>query len=278
MRNNGGFGSIGVAGLGLIGGSLAKAFHGLGIKTYGFDGDVSAVKACGLSGVFEGVTDEFGIFAGFPLDLVYICLPVNASLQFIKTLGEAGLKIPVTDGASTKASIMAAAEKAGLDFCGGHPLRGKETSGFKNSEANLFKGARHILTPGKNAALAGRLKELHEAIGMKASFMEAGEHDKVLAAVSHLPHIAAFCLMDMVESSIPEAFEFIGGGFRDFTRIAASDPLMWADIFTDNASALLESVDKFRMTVEKWRSLVEAGDHAALKENILKVSDLRRTL
>lgn len=267
-----------MAGLGLIGGSLAKSFNMIGIKTYGFDGDVSVVKAGGLSGVFEGVTDEFDCFIGFPLDLIYICLPVNASLSFIKALGGAGVKIPVTDGASTKKTVMAAADDAGLDFCGGHSLKGKETSGFKNSEAGLFNGARHILIPGKNPELTDRLQTLHEAIGMNISFMDADEHDRVLAAVSHLPHVAAFCLMDMVSGSIPQAFEFIGGGFRDFTRIAASDPLMWADIFTDNAEALLESADKFRMTIEKWCSLIKSGDHAALKENILKVSNLRRTL
>ena len=278
MQNKHGFSSIGIAGLGLIGGSLAKAFCGAGIQVYGFDIDVQTVKDCAISGVFEGVTDEFDAFAEFPVELIYICLPVKASIEFIKKLGKKGCLIPVTDAASTKVSVMEAAEEAGLDFCGGHPIRGKETSGFANSEAGLFIGARHLLTPAKNIELANRLKYLHESIGMQVSIMDGAEHDTVFALVSHFPHLAAFCLIDTVQSGCPDAFKYIGGGFRDFTRIAASDPVMWADIFKDNSASLLKTIDDFEKTIQKWRSLVEKGDYALLKENILKVSDLRRTL
>lgn len=278
MQNNHGFSSIGIAGLGLIGGSLAKAFNLLGIKIYGFDIDVETVKACALSEVFEGVTDDFDAFTEFPSELIYICLPVKASEEFINKLGKKGCNVPVTDAASTKQSIIEAAERVGLDFCGGHPIRGKETSGFANSEAELFNGARHLLVPCGNMALAERLKTLHQAIGMEVSFMEAAGHDTVFALVSHFPHLAAFCLIDMVKEGCPDAFEYIGGGFRDFTRIAASDPIMWADIFQDNSSALLKSIDDFKNTIEKWRSLVEKKDYTLLKENIMKVSNLRRTL
>lgn len=277
-NNSGGFRNIGVAGVGLIGGSFAKTFAANGINVYGYDINRVVLEQVALSNVFKGVTDEISVFLRFPMDLIYISLPVHASLLFIKTLGEHGVKTPVTDSGSSKVSVMKTAFEEGLNFCGGHPIKGKETSGFENSENDLFKNAKHILTPGKDLALAENLKKLHSAIGMKVSFMDPETHDNIFALVSHLPHLASFCLMDTVSEGCEEAFSFAGGGFRDFTRIAASDPTMWADIFNDNKDCLLKNITAFEKSIIKWKKLIETGNYKELKQNIETVSNIRRQL
>lgn len=278
MPANVGFKNIGIAGLGLIGGSFAKAFSANGINVYGYDTSLPTIEKGAFSGIFQGITDDFNIFIKFPLDLVYICLPVQAALIFIEKLGLSNIKIPVTDASSTKKSVSFAAQNAKLDFCGGHPIKGKETSGFENSEASLFQNAKHILTPGENEELANALRILHESIGMRVFIMDADSHDDILGLVSHLPHLASFCLMDTVAEKRSEAFNFAGGGFMDFTRIAASDPVMWADIFTDNKNSLLNCVSALEKSVKKWKNLIENDDYEKLKQNIQTVSNIRRLL
>lgn len=278
MPSKAGFKNIGVAGVGLIGGSFAKAFAKNGHNVYGYDIYAPTVEKAALSGVFKGITDEEAAFLSFPLDLIYICMPVEATINFISLLGKNNIKTPVTDAASTKSSVVAAAAEAGLNFCGGHPIRGKETSGFENSESGLFENARHILTPEAGGELAEKLKILHEKIHMRVSVMEAKLHDDVFALVSHLPHLTSFCLMDTVSAKREEAFAFAGAGFLDFTRIAASDPVMWADIFIDNKDLLLQSAQALEKSLETWKNLIKTGNHQALKENIEKVSNIRRLL
>lgn len=278
MPANRDFKNIGIAGLGLIGGSFAKAFSANGLNVYGYDTNLPTIEQGAFSGIFEGITNEFDIFIKFPLDLIYICLPVNVALVFIDKLGSANIKIPVTDASSTKKSVCIAAKKANLNFCGGHPIRGKETSGFENSETNLFQNAKHILTPDKNDTLSGVLRLLHESIGMRVFIMDADSHDDIMGLVSHLPHLASFCLMDAVAEKRSEAFNFAGGGFMDFTRIAASDPTMWADIFTDNKNSLLNCISALEKSVKKWKNLIENDDYEKLKQNIQTVSNIRRLL
>ena len=278
MQNKHPFKKIGIVGLGLIGGSLAKAFNNTGITIYGYDISVETLKECGVSGIFESVTDDFDTFINYPLDLIYITLPINASLEFIGKLGKEGVGIPTTDGASTKVSIIKAASEARLNFCGGHPIKGKETSGFKNSDKDLFNGATHILVPTFNLELASQLKVLHESIKMNITFMEPDIHDEVFGLVSHFPHLGAFTLMDLVQNECPDAFEFSGGGFKDFTRIAASDPVMWADIFIDNKDAMINIIDEYIKTINNWRDLIEKKDDIKLKEKILAISNLRKNL
>lgn len=272
------FQNIGIAGVGLIGGSLAKTFAANGINVYGYDSSPATLERAAMSDIFQGVTDEISAFTQFPMDLIYVCLPVGASLEFIKTLGKAGVQSPVTDGGSSKVSVMKAAFDAGINFCGGHPIKGKETSGFENSEKDFFKNARHILTPGKDCDLTDKLEELHTSIGMKVSLMDAETHDNIFALVSHLPHLASFCLMDTVSERCEEAFAFAGGGFKDFTRIAASDPVMWADIFNDNKDYLLKNIEAFEKSIQKWKNLIKIDNYEELRQNIETVSKIRRQL
>lgn len=276
MPNN--FKSIGIAGTGLIGGSFAKAFARKGIKVYGFDFSSEVLSVLIKSGVFEGVTDDFNRFIELPLDLIYICLPVKSSIEFIKMLDKSGYKGAVTDACSTKESIVEEAERNGLNFCGGHPIRGKETSGFINSSCDLFEGAKHILTPDDKNSLLEELKDLHTGIGMNVYVMKPDEHDRIFANVSHLPHLVSFCLMDTVLSENKEALSFAGGGFMDFTRIAGSDPSMWRDIFMDNKKSIIESVENLERDIKKWKQLIIDNKEKEIYELIEKVSGARRKL
>lgn len=278
MQNNMQFKNIGIAGLGLIGGSFAKAFACKGIKIYGFDLHKSVLLQAVESRIFEGVTDEFEKFINFPLDLIYICVPVQSAVNFINMLGRASYKKPVTDGCSTKTTILEAAKTNNLYFCGGHPIRGKETSGFINSEADLFSGAKHILTSMGNSELDNALEELHKSINMQVCRMTSYEHDTIFANVSHLPHLISFCLMDTVLNKNKEALSFAGGGFRDFTRIAASDAAMWSDIFMDNKKALLECVENLEKDIIIWKNMIKEDNKKMLFDKIEEVSGERRKL
>ena len=272
------FKNIGIAGLGLIGGSFAKAFACKGIKIYGFDLHKSVLIQAVESRIFEGVTDEFEKFINFPLDLLYICVPVKSAVDFINMLGKAGYKKAVTDSCSTKTTILEAAKTNNLYFCGGHPIRGRETSGFINSEADLYNGAKHILTSMGNAELDNALEELHKSINMQVCRMTSHEHDRIFANVSHLPHLISFCLMDTVLDKNKEALSFAGGGFKDFTRIAASDAAMWSDIFIDNKKALLECVENLEKNISMWKNMIEEDNKKMLFDKIEEVSGERRKL
>lgn len=272
------FKSIGIAGLGLIGGSFAKRFACDNIKIYGFDSNKSVISGAVESHIFDGITDEFERFIAFPLDLVYICLPVQSALNFIDKLGQAEYKKAVTDACSTKSTILKAAKKNKLCFCGGHPIKGKETSGFINSDKDLYNGAKHILVSAGCDELDATLEKLHKSINMQVCKMKDYEHDMIFANVSHLPHLISFCLMDTVLNKNKEALSFAGGGFRDFTRIAASDARMWSDIFTDNKKALLECVENLEKNIAVWKNIIKNDDKGTLFSKIEEVSGERRKL
>ncbi len=272
------FKNIGIVGLGLIGGSFAKAFAYNGIKIYGYDLNKSILIQAVESNIFEGITDEFDRFINFPLDLIYICVPVNAAINFINMLGNTGYKKAVTDGCSTKTTILEAAKNNNLYFCGGHPIKGKETSGFINSEKDLYNGAKHILTSMGFAELDDALEKLHTSINMQVCRMTSYEHDIIFANVSHLPHLISFCLMDTVLRKNKEALLYAGGGFKDFTRIAASDAEMWCDIFLDNKKTLLECVENLEKDIINWKNMIEKDDKKMLFSKIEEVSGERRKL
>lgn len=272
------FSNIGIAGIGLIGGSFAGAFNKLGKKIYAYDINKSVLIEASNSGKFEAVTDNFTDFINFPLDLIYVCLPVNIALSFLENLSEHNYKGYITDGCSTKSSLFKLAETLELNYCGGHPIRGKEKSGFSAAEDDLFNNALHIIVPSKNDDLNKTLIELHSKIGMKIKLMSAKEHDKIFANVSHLPHLISFCLMDTVLRNNKEALSYVGGGFLDFTRIAASDPAMWRDVFLDNKEELLAVVTDLEETIKEWKNTINNNDSGKIFEFIDKVSLERKKL
>ncbi len=278
MPNNLPFRNIGIAGIGLIGGSFAKSFACKDINIFGYDLGEDVLVQAVESNIFQGVTNEFDRFINFPLDLIYICLPVKSAIQFINKLGKINYKKPVTDACSTKGTIIKAAEENNLLFCGGHPIKGKEKSGFINADDNLYDGAKHILVSIGNKELDNKLEQLHLLINMDVRKMSAYEHDEIFANVSHLPHLISFCLMDTVLTQNKDALSYAGGGFRDFTRIAASDAQMWSDIFFDNEKALIECVENLEKDIIKWKNMIKGGKIQELYNKIEQVSEQRRKL
>ena len=269
---------VAFAGLGVIGGSLALSFAEKGVKLTAYDKDPETLSAAIQTGLFEHVTDDLDTLVSLDFDLLYICLPVQTACRFAGELGERGFDRAVTDAGSTKTDIVEAAEKAGLIFCGGHPIAGKELSGFANAKAGLFKGAYHILTPTCPDFDIEPFRELHEAIGMKVTVMDHKKHDTVFGLVSHLPHITAFSMVQTVSAVDINALEFTGAGFKDFSRIAASDPRMWTDIFLDNAENMVSLIDSYIAEMQRWKKAIQESDEKEIFDMIDHAAKIRRTL
>lgn len=270
--------SIKVAGLGLIGGSFSKAFFKNGFKIYGYDKNKDTLVDAISSGIFEGVTDNLDEFLAFESDLIYVCLPVNSALTLLEELGGRSVKTLITDACSTKSMLCKKALELKLNFLGGHPIAGKEVSGFNNSDEDILKGAYQILTTSENTEFLDLLQKIHTDIGMKVRVMEPLKHDEIFGLISHFPHLIAFSLIDFVETENIEALSFTGGGFKDFTRIAKSDPVMWSDIFFDNKEILIKYIDTFTKKLNDWKSIITGHNYNELKSMIEKVKITREGL
>jgi prephenate dehydrogenase len=219
-----------------------------------------------------GAIDTFELELGRAVegaDLVILATPVGAMHKLMTRLGPY-LKpgAVVTDVGSTKARIVAAAESlmpADTYFVGGHPIAGRENSGVEAASADLFQSAKSILTPTPHThpdALA-QVKELWERLGSQVIFMDVEQHDRILAIISHLPHMVAYSLVNAVielDNQAGELVDLAAGGFRDFTRIAASDPLMWRDICLSNAQHIIEAIEHFQQMLEGLKQGIKTGN------------------
>lgn len=259
-----------VIGVGLIGGSLARALRKAGcvdeIVGCGRNPDhLERAQALGVIDRFE--QDPAAAVTG--ADVIVLAMPVSATADVYAAMQPGlGENAVVTDVGSTKGSVMAGLREklGGLPprFVPGHPIAGTEHAGVDASFAELFIDRRVIVTPAPETdrqALAA-VRSLWEAAGASVVEMEAGHHDEVLAATSHLPHLLAYGLVDTLATMEErrEIFSYAAGGFRDFTRIASSSPEMWADIVFANREALLPVVERFMADIEALRSAIEQGD------------------
>lgn len=262
-----------VIGLGLIGGSLATAARSRGL--------VSEVVAADRRqeelelGVRLGVIDRWDTVDGAvaTADLVVIAVPVRATRDVLADVRKAMKPgALLTDVGSTKGSFVSAVQEAfgrWPEFVvPGHPIAGSEKSGVSAANPDLFVDHKVILTPPDPVSddLFRRLKGLWEGCGATVLTMAVAHHDEVLAATSHLPHLIAFSLVDTLagEDQNMEIFRYAAGGFRDFTRIAASDPVMWHDIFLSNREAVLQVIDHFTEDLEQLRQAIDRQDGATL--------------
>ncbi|MDY6821773.1 MAG: prephenate dehydrogenase [Deferribacterota bacterium] len=270
--------SIGIVGAGLIGGSFAYAFYDKGYKVYTLEKNTNVFPELVESDLFEGITDDVNIFLDFPIDLIYICIPIKEAFDFIAYLGKKNIKLPITDALSTKVSITRLAKEYNLNFCGGHPIAGSEYSGFSHARRSLFVGAKHILVECDNIGLFNCLKKLHTSIGMDVVSLDANRHDKMFGLISHLPHLIAFNLIDTVLGCDREALDFTGAGFKDFTRIAGSSPALWSSIFLDNKDNILEYANKFIEHLSQWLKIIEESDENKLIKLIKEASNNRNNL
>lgn len=275
-----------ILGLGLIGGSLARALRASGFSQ-NFIG-------CGYRepslrrGVELGVIDEFTLDIDEALaraDIFVICTPTLTASDVLESiLPRLGPDGPVvTDVASVKGNLRDAALRiAGrwpARFVLGHPIAGSEKSGVDASNAQLFVNHRVILTPeeGNEPAAVELVRAMWQSAGAEVVDMPVAQHDAVLAATSHLPHVLAYALVDALAAS-PDSdaiFHCAAGGFRDFTRIASSDPVMWRDIALANSDALLQAIDTFSAHLGGLRDAVANGDAAALEETFTRARNAR---
>src|SRR5581483_3180891 len=243
---------LAVIGLGLIGGSLARALRvgrSAGLVVIGFDTDPKQVRLA----VDLGVVDQAPGSAQAAVqgaDIIVIAVPVLHTADALKSILPAiGTTAVVTDVGSTKQSVLEDVAKVCGGklppwFVAGHPIAGTEKSGVANAFAELFHGHRVILTPhaGQSADARDRVRKMWEAAGARVVEMEPAQHDRIVAATSHLPHVLAYGFVDML-TRLPEQdqiFRNAGGGFRDFTRIASSSPQMWHDIVRANRATVSE--------------------------------------
>jgi prephenate dehydrogenase len=265
-----------IVGTGLIGGSFARALRVAGaVRTIvGIDTDRHNLEQALNLGIVDEIAADVstGVRGA---QVVFISVPTCSIPVVVKSL------VPflspgcvVTDGGSVKAAIVNECEKfmpPGCSFLGGHPIAGTEHSGAAASFATLYTGKRCILTPTDNtdAAAFDTVSRLWQAVGARVSCMEAGHHDRIFAEISHLPHVVAYALVHAVGTADVEGenvLSYTAGGFRDFTRIASSDPSMWRDISLMNREALLASIDGFSASLAELRKRIDCHDPEGLAE------------
>lgn len=281
---------LALIGVGMIGGSVAAALKRAGAidRAVGFDADPKAARR----GVELGVLDAAAASveeAVREADLVVLAVPVGAMKKVMAAVAKA---LPahaiVTDVGSTKASVIedaraelpAASSFSIRRFVPGHPIAGRELPGVEHADAELFCGRLYVCTPIEetNAQARATVEDLWRRIGASVITMEAEEHDRVFAAVSHLPHLLAFALVARIASE-PDGerkLGFAGAGFRDFTRIAASSPAMWRDVCLANRAALAEELRGYRALLDGMQHALDAGDAAALEATFELASRTRR--
>jgi len=278
--------TIAVVGVGLIGGSFALAMRRAGAVTriVGVDRDAQALERAASLGVIDTAA-ESASEAAAGADLVFVAVPVRAMGPVLHDVALGlGPDAVVTDAGSTKADVVRTAGEELREriarFVPGHPIAGRESSGVDAAVADLFRGARVVLTPdaATSPGATALVRSCWEACGARVTEMPAAAHDRVFASVSHLPHLLAFALVSEIVSR-PDAADLLGfaaGGFRDFTRIAASSPEMWRDIALANREALLEEIDRYCARVAVFRELVAKGDASGLQRLMTEARNARR--
>jgi len=255
---------LAVIGVGLIGGSFALALkqskavsHVVGVGRNRANLELALER-----GIIDSIAPDPAA-AARGADLILIATPVAQFPAVFASLADA--KALMTDGGSTKRDVIAAARKALgkkiSQFVPAHPIAGAEKSGAAAAAADLFRGRRVVITPlAENSKQdISKVEDAWKSCGAKVSRMDAEEHDAVLAAVSHLPHLLAFALVHEVarRDNSAQLFSFAAGGFRDFTRIASSHPEMWRDICVANRDRLLQEVSRFSTKLQEVKGLLE---------------------
>ena len=281
--------SVLVIGGGLIGSSLARAIKtkGLAERIFIADANADACKVLEGLGIANGVSPDFNDYIA-NADLVILATPPGV----MRAIGEdvvKGMKTGavLTDVGSIKLDIFkhfGSFMRSDLHFIPGHPIAGTENSGPAAGFAELFEERWCILTPGPECEETeiGRLTELWESIGSQVALMDPQRHDVVLATTSHVPHLIAYTLvgtaMDMETVTRNDVVKYSAGGFRDFTRIAASDPEMWRDVFLQNKDGVLEVVDRFIEDLSALKRAIRWDDGDTLLEHFSKTRDIRRKI
>jgi prephenate dehydrogenase len=274
-----------VVGVGLIGGSLSLALKAAGAvgEVVGIGRGLANLEKALELGVIDSYTQDLAAgVAG--ADLVFLATPV-LSLAEVAAAAAAHMKpgAILTDGGSVKGTVARSIEPLmppGVHFVPGHPIAGTEKSGAEAAFATLYHGRRCILTPTAHTdpAALDLVRRVWETAGSEVVTMEVEKHDRILAAISHLPHMVAYSLVNAVGSYDryeENILEYSAGGFRDFTRIASSDPTMWRDIALTNRDALLEMMERCEAFFAELKEDVRNGEAEKLYEFFLRSKELR---
>ncbi len=276
-----------VIGVGFMGGSFALAFResfpnceilGIDINAYAID------KAIQLGVVDKGST-QINSLSLFKPDLIMLATPVGTFESIAKELSSLDLKDSlITDLGSVKGRLVYILEEyLGENFVGGHPIAGTEKSGVEYSNKDLFKGKRCILTPTQRTSPKAleKIKSIWTSLGALVEEMDPFLHDYVFGAVSHLPHAVAFALIDAIKHLSKDSldlFKYPGGGFKDFTRIASSDPIMWRDIFLENRENVLKAIEAFEASLKNLKELIKSRNSQELTDYLRSAKNCREKI
>jgi prephenate dehydrogenase len=279
---------LAIIGVGLIGSSLALALREAG--------EVGRVSGYGRNrdnlekGVELGVLDEFGASIAETVadaDMVVVAVPLGAMRSvFAELQNSVSSAAVITDVGSAKASVVEAARARLGDilprFVPGHPIAGTEKTGVEAGFASLYRDRRVILTPvaETDAGAIERVTDMWRQCGAIVENLEVEHHDKVLAATSHLPHMLAYALVHQLSglNEHEEIFRYAAGGFRDFTRIASSDPVMWRDVCLSNGETLVALIEQYQQELDRIEAAIRAGDAERLLELFGKAKSQRDSL
>lgn len=276
-----------IFGVGLIGGSLALALRKAGY--------VEEVVGCSRNAEHLQKALDLGVIDSYTLDpveavkgadMVLLAVPMRAIKPILESIVEhINDDMVITDAGSAKRAVIKAVEDvyggtAPHNFVAGHPIAGREKSGVEAAIDDLYIDQKVVLTPTEDTAphSVDRVKEMWEATGAIVELLDEKQHDEVLAATSHLPHILAYSLVNTLSKSKygDDVFAFAAGGFKSFSRIASSDPVMWRDICLENKDAILSALNDFQQDLSGLEKLIETGDDESLVklfENAKQVRD-----
>ncbi|MGQ0634440.1 MAG: prephenate dehydrogenase [Planctomycetaceae bacterium] len=276
------FETVAIAGVGLIGGSIAAALkqRGLCRRVMGVGRNAERLAEARQRGLLDEASVNL-VAAAARADLLVFCTPVDRIVPAVQEAAPACRPgTIITDAGSTKQEIcrrLATALPAGIEFVGSHPLAGSEKQGFENADANLFAGRICVVTPVPTSSRAAvtRVANLWKALGATVVEMEPAAHDRAVGETSHLPHVLAAALALTLS---PGNRNLAASGFRDTTRIAAGDPDVWAAILQENARPVLESLERCEEIVRSFRTALEAGDSDKIRELLVAAKAVRDAL
>ncbi len=277
---------LALLGLGLLGGSVAKAARaeGLAREIVGVGRHRESLLPALRAGAVDRITTDVteGVAGS---DFCVLATPVATLASLLRVVWLAAPdEVVLTDVGSTKAAIVGVAEALArsrpLAFVGGHPMAGSERSGYAVSRADLFKGALVLLTPtdSSDPAPVERVRAFWEAVGARVTTLDPVTHDRAVAAVSHLPHLVADALVSAVLRMDARFLGVAGAGFRDTTRIAAANAQVWREIFQENRDALGEALGAFRGALDDLDRLVAGGDATAIERELDRIRVARERL
>jgi len=283
-----GFRHVAIIGLGLIGGSIGLAVREFlpGIRTSGYDVDPATRKRAAERGLADTISAS-AAEAVQGADLVILCVPVGAMSEAAREIADAlPAHAVVSDAGSSKQTTYEALAAALPDHCilPAHPVAGTENSGPDAGFATLFQQRWCIITPpaGADPVQVSRLVAFWESLGAMVDTMDPKHHDLVLAVTSHIPHLIAYTIVgtasDLEEVTRSEVIKYSAGGFRDFTRIAASDPTMWRDVFLNNRDAVLVMLQRFLDDLASLQDAIRDGDGDALFDLFTRTRAIRRSI